>query len=135
MKGKQEILKVTNTFPLISLVHICSSKSKDDSPQKRGCSLSNVDADDDKMSIKSSSSANLKQVIVKLRKLPPVHKASPAQPAEKYDFNSIAVVRIKRLWNDLPCPQPGTNLLTNGIVKNTKRMRFQTKVLTLDDED
>lgn len=97
-----------------------------------------MDVDDDKASIKSSNSANLKQFVVKLRKLPPAtpaKKETPAEPVEKYDFNSIAVVRIKRLWNALPCPQPGTNLLTNGIVKNTKRMRFQTKVLTLDDED
>lgn len=127
-----DIGRKPNPFTLVSTY---SSESKEDSPQKRGCSLSNVDVDDDKASIKSSNSASLKQVIVKLRKLPPAKKETPAEPVEKYDFNSIAVVRIKRLWNALPCSQPGTNLLTNGIVKNTKRMRFQTKVLTLDDED
>ncbi|KAM8713023.1 hypothetical protein ACLKA7_013353 [Drosophila subpalustris] len=130
------------------------SKSKDGTPQKRGCSLADVNeesnADDDKASVNSCSSSNLKQVMVKLRKLPsnwpsaqqadpaPDTSASSSSPAvnkEKYDFNSIAVVRVKRMWNALPCSEQGTNLLTNGVVKNTKRMRFQTKVLTLDDED
>ena len=65
----------------------------------------------------------------------PAPSSSSALNKEKYDFNSIAVVRVKRLWNALPCSEQGTNLLTNGVVKNTKRMRFQTKVLTLEDED
>ncbi|EDW74538.2 uncharacterized protein Dwil_GK21350 [Drosophila willistoni] len=126
--------------------------------QKRGCSMAvttdktdnadNATEDaDDKASISSSSSACLKKLVVKVRKLPPrdpepaaVNSEASAITSEpeshkKCDFNSTAVVRIKRLWNDLPNPKPGTNLLTNGIVKNTKRMRFQTKVLTLDDED
>lgn len=121
------------------------SKSKDSSSQKRGCSLADMNAqlsaDDDKDSIASYSSANLKQVMVKLHKLPSLPNTSAASSSsfaankEKYDFNSTAVVRIKRLWDALPCSEQGTNLLTNGIVKNTKRMRFQTKILTLDDED
>ncbi|EDW58766.1 probable lysine-specific demethylase 4A [Drosophila virilis] len=126
-----------------------AAKSKSTNPQKRGCSLAEVnnghsDADDDKMSVSSRSSANLKQAVVKLRKLPtvvptaesaPVEAATEPDTKKKYDFNSIAVVRVKRMWNALPCTEPGTNLLTNGVVKNTKRMRFQTKVLTLEDED
>ena len=52
-----------------------------------------------------------------------------------FDFNAIAVVKLKRLWQELPCPKQGKNLLTNGIIKNTKRMRFQTKTIILEDED
>lgn len=119
--------------------------------QKRGCSLAEVnvnsdvdaavaaDEEEDKTSVSSRSSSNLKQAVVKLRKLPSVlpvaQSTTPASTNKKYDFNSIAVVRVKRLWNALPCEKPGTNLLPNGVVKNTKRMRFQTKVLTLEDED
>ncbi|KAH8391108.1 hypothetical protein KR215_007141 [Drosophila sulfurigaster] len=126
------------------------SKLKGNSAQKRGCSMPNdieeANDDDDKASV-ASSSLNTKQVMVKLRKMPmPAsneatsdEKAAPSSSAaitkEKYDFNSIAVVRVKRLWNALPCTENGTNLLPNGVVKNTKRMRFQTKVLTLDDDE
>ncbi|TDG48942.1 hypothetical protein AWZ03_004626 [Drosophila navojoa] len=125
-------------------------KAKHVHQQKRGCSLADVNGnadvevpaeeEEDKISVSSrSSGSNLKQAVVKLRKLPSTltdaQPSTPALPKEKYDFNSVAVVRVKRLWNALPCEKPGTNLLPNGIVKNTKRMRFQTKVLTLDDED
>ncbi|KAH8372668.1 hypothetical protein KR009_002381 [Drosophila setifemur] len=121
------------------------AKSKESSPQKRGCSVAangcessgdHADESDDKASVSSYCSSRQLQPVVKLRKLPvqaPVPEA-PAAP-KRYDFNSVAVVRVKRLWNALPCPETGLNLLTNGVVKNTKRMRFQTKVLTLDDED
>ncbi|EDW01194.1 probable lysine-specific demethylase 4A [Drosophila grimshawi] len=123
-----------------------SCKSKAGTPQKRGCSLAaDVDAQSD-VDDKESGSVNCKQPVVKLRKLPvatplttqtanPQIEASASTSTKKYDFNSIAVVRVKRLWKELPNENTGTNLLTNGIVKNTKRMRFQTKVLTLDDED
>ncbi|XP_030382799.1 probable lysine-specific demethylase 4A isoform X2 [Scaptodrosophila lebanonensis] len=118
-----------------------AAKSKEISPQKRGCSLAMnaqtiaVENDEeDKSSVCSSSSSRLKKAVVKLRKLPSV-SPSPSSVRNKYDFNSIAAAQIKRAWNELPCDKPGTNLLTNGIVKNTKRMRFQTKELTLDDED
>ncbi|ALC42738.1 Kdm4A [Drosophila busckii] len=130
-----------NEYQMEQLESCQSSKTKSSLPQKRGCSLPMQSSeDDDKASVSSSCSSRLKQAVVKIRKLPSIPATAnttdtpPAEPAEKYDFNSIAVVRIKRLWNDLP-GEPGTNLLTNGIVKNTKRMRFQTKVLTLDDED
>ncbi|XP_017012514.1 probable lysine-specific demethylase 4A [Drosophila takahashii] len=121
------------------------AKPKEESPQKRGCSLAangcessaepTEDADD-RASVSSYNSCRQLQPVVKLRKLPSYPSVpEPAAAAKRYDFNSEAVVRVKRLWNELPCPQAGVNLLTNGVVKNTKRMRFQTKVLTLDDED
>ncbi|KAH8367154.1 hypothetical protein KR084_005008 [Drosophila pseudotakahashii] len=121
------------------------AKPKEESPQKRGCSLAangcesstepTEDADD-RASVSSHNSCRQLQPVVKLRKLPPnASVPDPAPATKRYDFNSEAVVRVKRLWNELPCPQTGVNLLTNGVVKNTKRMRFQTKVLTLDDED
>lgn len=95
-----------------------------------------VDADD-RASVSSYSSSRHLQPVVKLRKLAPKETIVPetSAPPKKYDFNSVAVVRVRRLWNDLPSTENGVNLLTNGVVKNTKRMRFQTKVLTLDDED
>ncbi|XP_067630143.1 probable lysine-specific demethylase 4A [Eurosta solidaginis] len=55
--------------------------------------------------------------------------------SKNLDFNAIAAVRFKRLWNNLPCDQEGKSLLTNGIIKNTKRMRFQTSTIIMDDED
>ncbi|EDW32543.1 GL10386 [Drosophila persimilis] len=117
-------------------------KSKAPTSQKRGCSMAtNADAngaddDDDRASVTSTSSLRLKQAVVKLRKLPQSAMVSepPATP-EKYDFNSIVEKGVKRLWEELPNPNPGVNLLNNGVVKNTKRMRFHTKVLTLEDED
>ncbi|KAI8037116.1 hypothetical protein M5D96_009863 [Drosophila gunungcola] len=120
-----------------------AAKPKGTSPQKRGCSMAangeGADAtedEDDRASVSSYNSCRQLQPVVKLRKLPPnASVPKPAAASKRYDFNSEAVVRVKRLWNALPCPQPGVNLLTNGVVKNTKRMRFQTKVLTLDDED
>ncbi|XP_043662171.1 probable lysine-specific demethylase 4A [Drosophila teissieri] len=122
-----------------------ASKSKEESPQKRGCSLAGNGCEsnegsaedvDDRTSVSSYNSCRQLQPVVKLRKLPPTASVpEPSSAPRRYDFNSEAVVRVKRLWNELPCPNPGVNLLTNGVVKNTKRMRFQTKVLTLDDED
>jgi len=59
--------------------------------------------------------------MVKLHKLPSLPNTSAASSSsfaankEKYDFNSTAVVRIKRLWDALPCSEQGTNLLTNGM--------------------
>lgn len=50
-------------------------------------------------------------------------------------FRDRVVVRLKRLWHDLPSPQTDVNLLKNGIVKNTKRMRFETKTIELTDDD
>ncbi|EDX06088.1 probable lysine-specific demethylase 4A [Drosophila simulans] len=122
-----------------------AAKSKEESPQKRGCSLAGNGCEenaestedvDDKASVSSYSSCRQLQPVVKLRKLPTIASVpEPSSAPKRYDFNTEAVVRVKRLWNELPCPDSGANLLTNGVVKNTKRMRFQTKVLTLDDED
>uniref|UniRef100_A0A0B4K7U3 [histone H3]-trimethyl-L-lysine(9) demethylase n=1 Tax=Drosophila melanogaster TaxID=7227 RepID=A0A0B4K7U3_DROME len=122
-----------------------AAKSEEESPQKRGCSLAGNGCErnaesaedvDDKASVSSYSSCRQLQPVVKLRKLPTIASVpEPSSAPKRYDFNTEAVVRVKRLWNELPCPDRGANLLTNGVVKNTKRMRFQTKVLTLDDED
>uniref|UniRef100_A0A1B0A7I0 JmjC domain-containing protein n=1 Tax=Glossina pallidipes TaxID=7398 RepID=A0A1B0A7I0_GLOPL len=49
-----------------------------------------------------------------------------AAAAKHLDFNSTAVVKLKRVWQDLPSPTTGNYLLTNNIIKNTKRMRFHT---------
>ncbi|KAH8290239.1 hypothetical protein KR054_001237 [Drosophila jambulina] len=122
--------------------------------QKRGCSLAattngcelnpepveDPDADaDDRASVSSYSSSRHLQPVVKVRKLAPKETTltvpETSAPPKKYDFNQVAVVRVRRLWKELPSTENGVNLLTNGVVKNTKRMRFQTKVLTLDDED
>lgn len=52
----------------------------------------------------------------------------------QYNFNAIAIVKLKKIWNKLPggCVK---NLLKDGIVKNNKRMRFQTKTINLEDEE
>lgn len=121
------------------------AKAKGPSPQKRGCSVAAngsepggdaAEDNDDRASVSSYSSSRQLQPVVKIRKLPqkPI-VPEPTATQNKYDFNSVAMVRVKRLWNALPCPETGVNLLNNGVVKNTKRMRFQTKVLTLDDEE
>lgn len=70
---------------------------------------------------------------IKLHKIDNYNSTNSQQ--KHCDFNAVAVVKLKRLWQELPCPKPGKNLLTNGIIKNTKRMRFQTKTILLDDED
>jgi [histone H3]-trimethyl-L-lysine9/36 demethylase len=41
---------------------------------------------------------------------------------------------IKSLWNQLESEGVTTNLMPNGIVKNKKRMRFQTKTISLENE-
>jgi hypothetical protein len=41
---------------------------------------------------------------------------------------------IKSLWNQLESEGVTTNLLPNGIIKNKKRMRFQTKTISLENE-
>lgn len=86
-------------------------------PQKRGCSS---------VAIQGESS---------FAKIPKVVLTKIDSQTKNFDFNAIAVVRLKRLWLELPNGKDGKNLLTNGIIKNTKRMRFQTKALTLDDEE
>ncbi|KAH8339850.1 hypothetical protein KR067_000483 [Drosophila pandora] len=121
------------------------AKAKGPSPQKRGCSVAangsepggdGAEDNDDRASVSSYSSSRQLQPVVKIRKLPQkTIVPEPTATQNKYDFNSVAMVRVKRLWNALPCPETGVNLLNNGVVKNTKRMRFQTKVLTLDDEE
>ncbi|KAH8233321.1 hypothetical protein KR026_006773 [Drosophila bipectinata] len=124
---------------------LLKAKTKGPSTQKRGCSVAANECEpggdaaednDDRASVSSYSSSRQLQPVVKIRKLP-IKTIVPEQTAapNKYDFNSVAVVRVKRLWDALPCPETGVNLLNNGVVKNTKRMRFQTKVLTLDDEE
>lgn len=50
-------------------------------------------------------------------------------------FRDRVVVRLKRIWHDLPTPQTDANLLKNGVVKNTKRMRFETRTIELSDDD
>lgn len=51
------------------------------------------------------------------------------------NFRSRADVHLKRLWHDLPCPKFDANLLKDGVIKNTKRMRFETKIIDLTDDD
>jgi hypothetical protein len=41
---------------------------------------------------------------------------------------------MKSLWNQLEPDGVTTNLIPNGIVKNKKRMRFQTKTISLENE-
>lgn len=82
----------------------------DQPPQKRGCSSLNIE----------------KGPRIMLKKV---------EMDKKLDFNAMAVVRLKRLFARLPGVKQGKNLLTNGIIKNTKRMRFQTRTIMLDEEE
>lgn len=116
-------------------------------PQKRGCS-SLVVRDELTMSTENTSSTTTSTDIASTStnhnnnnmalRIPTIklHKIDNQNVVPKhFDFNAIAVVKLKRLWQELPCPKQGKNLLTNGIIKNTKRMRFQTKTIILEDED
>lgn len=88
----------------------------------------------------ANNSSNIIPVKLTLRKIPTLklHKiatepTTDTRPQKSFDFN--AEVNLKRIWNNLPCPSPGKNLLSTGIIKNTKRMRFQTKTILLDDDE
>lgn len=111
--------------------------------QKRGCSSlvlrdDTINATELTCSLPANSATTTTIHSLPLKKVPTIklRKIDNQNTQQKhYDFNAIAVVKLKRVWQDLPCPKKGKNLLTNGIIKNTKRMRFQTKTILLDDED
>ncbi|XP_037948408.1 probable lysine-specific demethylase 4A [Teleopsis dalmanni] len=69
-----------------------------------------------------------KEAIVRVRKL-------SYNPVNTVDYNAIFNDQIERLWNQLPSETVGRNLLTNGIIKNTNRMRFHTKTIILSDDE
>lgn len=54
---------------------------------------------------------------------------------KNFDFNAVATIRLKSLYTQLPGEGQGHGLLTNGISRNTKRMRFHTKTIPLDDDE
>ena len=61
---------------------------------------------------------------------------------KKEHFRKVAATRsnesnnkIKKVWNQISGGGYAKNLLESGIVKNTKRMRFQTKTISLFDEE
>uniref|UniRef100_A0A1A9W6X7 [histone H3]-trimethyl-L-lysine(9) demethylase n=1 Tax=Glossina brevipalpis TaxID=37001 RepID=A0A1A9W6X7_9MUSC len=102
--------------------------------QKRGCSIA-MAMRDEQSEVPPTISCNNFQKIPKIV-LHKIDRPTAAKAVTKpLDFNATAVVKLKRLWQNLPCPTAGTNLLTNGIIKNTKRMRFQTKTILLDEDE
>lgn len=107
--------------------------------QKRGCSSLAVKGEETMPNEHNSSSSSTNTTThLKFKKIPTIklRKIDNQIAIQRhFDFNAIAVVKLKRLWNELPCPKQGKNLLANGIIKNTKRMRFQTKTILLDEED
>nr|XP_036234079.1 probable lysine-specific demethylase 4A [Bactrocera oleae] len=105
-----------------SVASQCSTSKAKDSNQKRGCTSLAVPED----ATTNACFAKVPKII-----LTKIDSAS----SKNLDINAIAVMRFKKLWNNIPCEKEGKNLLTNGIIKNTKRMRFQTKTIKLDDEE
>ncbi|XP_055374308.1 probable lysine-specific demethylase 4A [Condylostylus longicornis] len=87
--------------------------------QKRGCSGSTFLND-------SSPKKKLK--------LCPQEKVCLHESKPKFNFNAVAIVKLKKIWNQLPggCPKL---LFGDHIVKNSKRMRFQTKTIDLNEEN
>ncbi|XP_061388774.1 probable lysine-specific demethylase 4A [Musca vetustissima] len=128
-----------------------SSECSEGSQQKRGCSLALRDDTTNSNNLEMENSLDgglyveqnlLKKVpTLKLHKINVDSKDSSQNSgsgdvtSKSVDYNATVAVQIQRIWNALPCPTVGKNLLTNGIIKNTKRMRFQTKTILLDDED
>ncbi|XP_023300244.2 probable lysine-specific demethylase 4A [Lucilia cuprina] len=129
---------------------IKNHKSSATCHQKRGCSSlvvrdetlnhqmdqttsANLPANNMTTAASTTNNLTLKKIpTIKLHKIDNNHNNTQQK---HYDYNATAVIKLKRLWQELPCPKQGKNLLTNGIIKNTKRMRFQTKTIILDDED
>ncbi|XP_075164890.1 lysine demethylase 4A [Haematobia irritans] len=111
-------------------------------PQKRGCSLAvNEESSTTNTEVRNNleladtmTSMPIQQLI--LRKVPTLklHKIDATQ--KQMDSNNTAAQKLKHIWKELlPCHKPGSNLLLSGIIKNTKRMRFQTRTILLDDDD
>uniref|UniRef100_A0A1A9V2H0 [histone H3]-trimethyl-L-lysine(9) demethylase n=1 Tax=Glossina austeni TaxID=7395 RepID=A0A1A9V2H0_GLOAU len=102
--------------------------------QKRGCSVAMAVRDEQSEVPPSITCTTFKKIPrVVLHKIDRPNAVAAA--AKHLDFNSTAVAKLKRVWQDLPSPTTGNNLLTNGIIKNTKRMRFQTKTILLDEDE
>ncbi|XP_013106152.1 probable lysine-specific demethylase 4A [Stomoxys calcitrans] len=111
-------------------------------PQKRGCSLalgedSLTPNEELQSNVFISCSLTAKHLFLKKVPTLKLHKLDTSELGlqKQMDFSNVIAEQLQQIWKDLPCPNPGENLLTDGIIKNTKRMRFQTKTIILDDDD
>lgn len=62
-------------------------------------------------------------------------KKSENDQSHKNRISAAAMIKVKRKWQTI---EPGglvNNFLKDGILKNTKRMRFEIKSLILKEDD